>query len=134
MRVREGGLCLFSELGVDWKPRATVSENRGPSWVRQYSVVIYPGIEYHRQALCQRANGVVAGDIADYSLGHVTAPDCDLLAAQVRTMARSPACHEALISIPAKKKKEHVAAIACYRQKSCGNLFLPNRDKRAIMV
>ena len=49
MRVREGRFCLFTELGADWKPRATGNENRAPSWVRQYSVVIYPGIEYHHR-------------------------------------------------------------------------------------
>jgi hypothetical protein len=49
VRAKEGRLCLFTELGAGWKPRPTVNENRAPSWVRQYAVVIYPGIEYHHR-------------------------------------------------------------------------------------
>jgi hypothetical protein len=49
MRVTEGKFCLFTELGADWKPRATVNDNKAQSWVRQYTIVIYPGIEYHHR-------------------------------------------------------------------------------------
>ena len=49
MRVTEGRLCLFTELGADWKPRAIGNDKKAQSWVRQYTIGIYPGIEYHHR-------------------------------------------------------------------------------------
>jgi hypothetical protein len=49
MRVTEGTLCLFTELGANWKPQATGNDKKAQSWVRQYTIGIYPGIEYHHR-------------------------------------------------------------------------------------
>jgi hypothetical protein len=49
VRVREGSLCLFTELGADWKPRQSGIENKAHSWVRRYTLFFYPGIEYHHR-------------------------------------------------------------------------------------
>jgi hypothetical protein len=49
MRATEGTLCLFTELGANWKPQATGNDKKAQSWVRQYTIGIYPGIEYHHR-------------------------------------------------------------------------------------
>jgi hypothetical protein len=49
VRERDGRFCVFTELGADWKPRDSGIDNRAHSWVRRYTVLIYPGIEYHHR-------------------------------------------------------------------------------------
>ncbi len=54
LRFEDGRVCLYSELGDDWKPRATGGDRPAHSWVREYTNWFFPGIEYHHRLL---ANG-----------------------------------------------------------------------------
>lgn len=47
LRVEDGQLVLFNELGDDWKPTFGGVEHSGISWVRNYTTWFFPGIEYH---------------------------------------------------------------------------------------
>jgi hypothetical protein len=49
LRVEDGRLYLFSELGDDWKPNSIVPDRRARSWVRRYMTWFFPGIEYHNR-------------------------------------------------------------------------------------
>ena len=54
MRVDDARLCLFSELGSDWKPKVEGLQPRARSWVREYKSWLLPGLEYHNRLF---ANG-----------------------------------------------------------------------------
>ena len=47
MRVEDGQLVLFNELGDNWKPRFGGVDDSAISWVRSYTIWFFPGIEYH---------------------------------------------------------------------------------------
>lgn len=49
LSVRENRLCLFTELGGDWKPHPWKTANEAHSWVRHYTTYFFPGIEYHHR-------------------------------------------------------------------------------------
>jgi hypothetical protein len=49
VRISDHRLCLHSELGNDWKPNALKLGSRSISWVRQYTIWMAPGIEYHNR-------------------------------------------------------------------------------------
>src|ERR1700689_4425897 len=52
--IENSRLCIFSELGADWKPRLEGVEPRAISWVRDYNNWLFPGLEYHNRLF---ANG-----------------------------------------------------------------------------
>jgi hypothetical protein len=55
VRIEASRLCIFSELGADWKPRLDERvEPRAISWVRVYNNWLFPGLEYHNRLF---ANG-----------------------------------------------------------------------------
>jgi hypothetical protein len=54
LRVNDGQLCFFSELGARCKPTLDGPDRPDISWVRHYSTWMLPGMEYHSRLL---ANG-----------------------------------------------------------------------------
>ena len=54
LRIENGRVCVFTELGDNWKPRPADGDRPAHSWVRQYTSWFLPGLEYHHRLL---ANG-----------------------------------------------------------------------------
>ena len=54
VRIDDCRVCLFSELGDDWKPNVEDLQPRARSWVRAYRGWAFPGLEYHSRLF---ANG-----------------------------------------------------------------------------
>jgi hypothetical protein len=54
LRFENGWICLYSDLGDDWKPTSRGGDRPPPSWVRRYTNWFLPGLEYHHRLL---ANG-----------------------------------------------------------------------------
>jgi hypothetical protein len=49
VRFADGWLCMFSELGDDWKPTELGPYPKAMSWVRRYKNWFFPGIQYHNR-------------------------------------------------------------------------------------
>jgi hypothetical protein len=56
LRVDDGTLCLFSELGSDWKPIEYGPRPDGRSRVIRYKNWGFPGIEYHNRRFANGRN------------------------------------------------------------------------------
>jgi hypothetical protein len=54
LRVENGRVCFYSELGNDWKPTFGDRDRPALTWVRSYTNWFLPGLEYHHRLL---ANG-----------------------------------------------------------------------------
>jgi hypothetical protein len=54
LRVENGWVCFYSDLGDDWKPTFKEGDRQALSWVRRYTDWFLPGLEYHHRLL---ANG-----------------------------------------------------------------------------
>jgi hypothetical protein len=54
LRVEDGCVCFYSDLGDDWKPTSRAGDRPALSWVRRYTNWFLPGLEYHHRLL---ANG-----------------------------------------------------------------------------
>jgi hypothetical protein len=51
LRADKGQVCIFSELGKNWKPTTDGRNNPLGSSVRRYSFWMVPGVEYHNRLL-----------------------------------------------------------------------------------